>query len=86
VSSLAHNPSARDSFPTRLGRYEVRGKIGDGGMASVYLGRLAAPAPSNASPPVPRVVALKVKNAVFCRHPEFVTMFLDAARDDLRLV
>jgi serine/threonine-protein kinase len=69
VNNFAGN---REPFPPRLGRYEVRAKIGDGGMASVYLGRQLGGSQ--------RVVALKVIKEEFCRNPEFVTMFLDEAK------
>jgi len=75
---------ARDaSLPPRLGRYDVRAKIGEGGMATVYLGRLAGP-PGHEHQ-FERVVALKVIKEEFCRHPEFVTMFLDEAKIISRL-
>jgi eukaryotic-like serine/threonine-protein kinase len=74
VSSFA--PIARDALPPRLGRYEVRAKIGDGGMATVYLGR-----PSSAHGALyERLVALKVIKQEFCQNPEFVTMFHDEAK------
>ena len=68
-------PIARNDFPARLGRYEVRAKIGDGGMASVYLGHLRS---VDGAPP--RSVAIKVIKAEFSKHPDFVTMFLDEAK------
>lgn len=70
----------RNAFPPRLGRYIVRAKIGDGGMASVFLGH-----PDPPSPPLPRLVALKVIKEEFCKHPEFVRMFLDEANIISRL-
>jgi serine/threonine protein kinase len=78
VASLATTP--RDSVPPRLGRYAVRAKIGDGGMATVFLGH-----PDPPSPQVPSRVALKVIKAEFCKHPEFVRMFLDEAKIISRL-
>ncbi len=71
------------SLPPRLGRYDVRAKIGEGGMATVYLGRLSGP-PGHEDV-FERVVALKVIKEEFCRHPEFVTMFLDEAKIISRL-
>src|SRR5262249_38363142 len=62
----------------RLGRYEVRAKIGDGGIATVYLGR----ADDGSSP---KTVALKVIKAEFSKHPDFVTMFRDEAKIVSRL-
>ena len=52
-------------------------------MATVYLGRLAGP-PGHEHQ-FERVVALKVIKEEFCRHPEFVTMFLDEAKIISRL-
>ena len=72
----------------RLGRYEVRAKIGDGGMATVYLGRVAGAGDAAGvagDATTPRVVALKVIKEEYCRHPEFVTMFLDEAKIISRL-
>ena len=52
-------------------------------MATVYLGRLSGP-PGHEHV-FERVVALKVIKEEFCRHPEFVTMFLDEAKIISRL-
>ena len=65
--------------PARLGRYEVRAKIAEGGMATVYLGRLAGPAGFE------RVVALKVIRDQYALNPDFVDMFLDEAKIVARL-
>jgi serine/threonine protein kinase len=59
----------REVMPPRLGRYEVRAKIGEGGMATVYVGRDAE-----------RVVALKVIKEEYSLNREFVNMFLDEAK------
>lgn len=75
---MQHGP-AEASTPTRLGRYEVRAKIADGGMATVYLGRLAGPAGFE------RVVALKVIRDEYALNPDFVDMFLDEAKIVARL-
>jgi serine/threonine-protein kinase len=77
------NPIRRDALPARLGRYDVRAKIGEGGMATVYLGRLAGPPGHEGA--FDRVVALKVIKEEYCRHPEFVMMFLDEAKIISRL-
>jgi serine/threonine-protein kinase len=62
-----------------LGRYEVRAKIAEGGMAVVYLGRLAGPAGFE------RVVALKVIRDEYAMNPDFARMFLDEAKIVARL-
>ena len=81
MSSTVPKPS--ELIPPRLGRYEVRAKIGDGGMATVYLGRLVGP-PGHEDA-FQRVVALKVIKQEFCKHPEFMTMFLDESKIISRL-
>ena len=50
----------------RLGPYDLRAKIGEGGMATVYLGRNKDG----------RAVALKVIKDEFSLQPEFTNMFL----------
>ncbi len=57
-----------------LGRYEVRAKLADGGMATLYLGRLHGAAGFE------RPVALKVIKDQFLQNREFVTMFMDEAK------
>jgi serine/threonine-protein kinase len=73
----------REALPPRLGRYAVRAKIGDGGMATVYLGRQVGP--PGLEHAFERVVALKVIKEEFCKHPEFVAMFLDESKIISRL-
>jgi serine/threonine protein kinase len=63
-----------ESLPSRLGRYEIRGKIADGGMASIYVGRLAGPGGFE------RLHALKVIKPAYSEDQDFVNMFLDEAR------
>ena len=60
--------------PCRLGPYEVRGKIADGGMAAVYVASRDG-----------QLVALKMIRDEFARTDEFLTMFLDEARIVSRL-
>jgi serine/threonine-protein kinase len=67
-------------MPKRLGRYEVRGKIGEGGMATVYLGHARDPGQAPG-----RLVALKVIKEVYSLNTEFVTMFSDEAKIVSRL-
>jgi serine/threonine-protein kinase len=61
-------------MPSVLGRYEVRAKIGEGGMAMVYVGcdpLAVGPA---------RVAALKIIKDELCVNREFVDMLGDEAR------
>jgi serine/threonine protein kinase len=60
--------------PARLGRYEVRAKIAEGGMATVFVGRIVGPQG------VERVCALKVIRDEFSLNRDFVNMFLDEAK------
>lgn len=60
-------------LPERLGPYEVRAKLAEGGMAAIYLGRRL----EGSGPPY---VALKVIKEEFAKNPEFVDMFVDEAR------
>jgi serine/threonine protein kinase len=69
-------PNAELPFE-RLGEYTVLAPISEGGMASVWLGRLTEE-PS-------RFAALKVIRAEHGRNEEFVAMFLDEARIASRL-
>ncbi len=71
-------PPARP-MPMRLGRYHVRAKIGEGGMATVYLGH------QTHGSGVERVVALKVIKDEFSLNRDFVNMFLDEAKIVSRL-
>lgn len=56
--------------PPRLGRYDVRAKIADGGMAAVYVARRDDG----------EIVALKMIRDEFARNKEFLTMLLDEAK------
>lgn len=60
----------------RLGRYEILGEIGAGGMATVYKARDVE---------LQRVVALKVLPGTLTRDEKFVTRFLHEARTVARL-
>jgi serine/threonine protein kinase len=68
-------PSSAPPLPPRLGPYEVRGKIADGGMAAVYVAKRGD-----------QLVAVKVIRDEFARNNEFRTMFLDEAAIAARLV
>jgi eukaryotic-like serine/threonine-protein kinase len=71
-------PDAPEKLPfSRLGRYEVRAKIAEGGMAVLYLGRSV----DDERP----VVALKVIRPEFARDMSFLAMFLDEAKLTSRL-
>lgn len=59
---------------SRIGRYEVIYPLGQGGMASVYIGRLVGMAGFE------RLVAIKVIHPHLSSNPLFVEMFLDEAR------
>jgi serine/threonine-protein kinase len=59
--------------PTSLGRYEICGKLGEGGMATVYLGHLRGPKG------FARTVALKMLRPEYAHDPNFVAMFIDEA-------
>ncbi|MEO7109273.1 MAG: serine/threonine-protein kinase [Polyangiaceae bacterium] len=66
-------------MPTSLGRYDVRAKIADGGMATIYLGR------EKNAPPLEGAVALKVIKDEYALNLDFVHMFVDEAKITSRL-
>jgi eukaryotic-like serine/threonine-protein kinase len=66
--------------PARLGPYEVRAKIAEGGMATVYVARRAGVMGGNGG-----IVAIKMIRDEFARSPEFLTMFMDEAKIVSRL-
>jgi serine/threonine protein kinase len=66
---------AIDARPEKLGTYRIRGKIGEGGMATVYVGKTEAG----------QAVALKVIKAEYAQNKEFLTMFLDEGKLASRL-
>ena len=70
------NSSAVDpSQPLAIvGRYAIYGKLAQGGMATVHMGRLLGPVGFS------RTVAIKRLHPQFAKDPEFVAMFLDEAR------
>ena len=65
--------------PRVLGRYELLGTLGRGGMATVYLGRTAGEAGFQ------RLFAIKVLHPHLADDAEFVSMLLDEARIAARL-
>jgi serine/threonine protein kinase len=69
-----------DAAPARrLGNYELRAKIADGGMAEVHVARRIG------EPGAGEVVAIKTIREQFARNREFVTMFMDEAKIVARL-
>lgn len=66
-------------MPTSLGRYDVRAKVADGGMAAIYLGR------EKSAPPLEGAVALKVIKDEYALNMDFVHMFVDEAKIASRL-
>ncbi len=62
------------ALPTYIGRYEILGLLGTGGMAEVFLGRLRGPSGFE------RPVVIKRILPHLARERQFVDMFLDEAR------
>jgi serine/threonine-protein kinase len=67
-------PHPQESAPLVIGRYALHEKIASGGMANIYLGRLAG------AVGFMRTVAIKRLHPHLAADPEFTTMFLDEAR------
>src|SRR5580704_13437734 len=67
-----HGPAM--ALPTKIGRYDVRPKLADGGMANVYVGRLSGPSGFE------KLHAIKVIKPEFSKDKDFTNMFLDEAR------
>ena len=65
---------AAEDVPQRLGRYQVLAKLGDGGMARVYLARRLGPGIAEDDDPI---VAVKVIRPEFSHREDFNAMFLD---------
>ncbi len=59
---------------SQIGRYQILGELGTGGMGSVHLARVAGPGRFE------RLIALKTIHPHLARKPSFVGMFLDEAR------
>src|SRR5688500_2437403 len=62
------------NLPRQIGRYEILGLLGTGGMAEVFLGRLHGPSGFE------RPVVIKRILPHLAREQQFVDMFLDEAR------
>ena len=60
-------------MPTSFGRYEISGKLAEGGMATVYLGHLRG------AKGFVRTVALKMVRPECAHDPNFIDMFIDEA-------
>src|SRR5260370_11052018 len=64
---------ARKSVPTSLGRYEISGKLAEGGMATIHLAHLRG------RKGFTRTVALKMLRPECANDPNFIAMFIDEA-------
>lgn len=62
------------ALPSSVGSYQIIAKLGEGGMASVYLGMALGKARFR------KLVVTKVLHPTLCGSPEFVEMFLSEAR------
>jgi serine/threonine-protein kinase len=67
------------SAPNRIGRYEILGRLGSGGMATVYLGRAVGPAQFQ------RLFAIKTIHPHLRDREAFTAMLLDEARTAARI-
>ena len=63
-----------DHHRSRLGRYELLASIGSGGMAAIYLSKIAGPAGFE------KPLAIKVIHSHLVEDQQFVEMFFDEAR------
>lgn len=66
-------------MPSALGKYAVRAKVAEGGMAHIYLGR------DSSAPTGQGVVALKVIKDELALNMDFVKMFVDEATFAMKL-
>jgi serine/threonine-protein kinase len=62
------------ALPSTIGRYDIRAKLADGGMANIYVGRLSGPSGFE------KLHAIKVIKPEFSKDKDFTNMFLDEAR------
>jgi serine/threonine-protein kinase len=75
----SRSPKPLHPTPERIGRYEVLGLLGSGGMANVWLGRLRT------GQSFERLVAIKVLHPHLAEDEVFAQMFEDEARVAARL-
>lgn len=64
----------RAFVPERIGRYEIVGELGQGGMGAIYLGRASGLGGFE------RLVAIKMIHRHLSNERQFIDMFLDEAR------
>lgn len=67
-------PISRPKLPKTVGRYQIAGELGQGGMGAIYLGR------SVGIGGFERLVAIKMIHRHLSREQTFIDMFLDEAR------
>lgn len=79
VPNKGGGDQGRRLLPERIGRYDILGELGVGGMAVVYLAR------AEGIGSFERLVAVKRMHEHLCREDSFVQMFLDEARVAARL-
>lgn len=79
VPNKGGGDQGRRLLPERIGRYDILGELGVGGMAVVYLAR------AEGIGSFERLVAVKRMHEHLCRDDSFVQMFLDEARVAARL-
>ena len=65
---------AEPQLPVQIGRYELLQELASGGMATVYVGRMAG------AEGFARRVAIKRLHPQLARDPEFLQMFFNEAR------
>ena len=74
VAKPAPIPIASPKVPKTVGRYQIAGELGQGGMGAIYLGRSAGIGGFE------RLVAIKMIHRHLSKQQQFMDMFLDEAR------
>jgi len=69
----------RDDMPAVVGPYAIFGMLATGGMATVHLGRILAPAAISEAA-ISQTVAIKRLHPQLAKDQDFIDMFLDEAR------